>query len=76
MSSYQSPGCHFIDQIEAAATLRQSCQITYRDETGQPHQTQTKIIDVFTTDGADWCKLEDATVIRLDRIHQFHPIQN
>lgn len=73
MSSYNSPGCHFIDQIEAAATLRQRCQITYRDEIDRSLQTQGKINDVFTTDGADWCKLDDGTVIQLDRIIQFHP---
>jgi hypothetical protein len=31
----------------------------------------SEINDVFTTDGADWCKLDDGTVIRLDRILSF-----
>lgn len=66
--AYQSPGCHFIDRLESAATLQQLCTIRYSNSDSAAVTTRTRIVDVYTEAGADWCKLEDGTIVRLDRI--------
>ncbi|MBE9030275.1 hypothetical protein IQ266_11085 [filamentous cyanobacterium LEGE 11480] len=76
MQPYISPGCHFIDRLESAAVLRQTCDITYKNTNGERIKTQSKIIDVHTTDGADWCKLTDGMIVRLDQIIAFNEIRS
>ena len=68
MDRYQSPGCHFIDRIESATVLKQLCEIRYSNSESAAVTTRARIVDVFTQDGADWCKLEGGTIVRLDHI--------
>lgn len=68
MNSYEPVNCDFHDQLEALATLHQDCQVTYRDQSGQSVEVQTHIVDVYTKDHAEFCKIQDGTEIRLDRI--------
>ncbi|GAB4538945.1 MAG: hypothetical protein Tsb0014_28890 [Pleurocapsa sp.] len=71
MSDYTPASCELYDQLEAIATLKKECYLSYRDGNGQLAQVQGQIVDVYASDNADWCKLSDNTVIRLDRIESF-----
>jgi len=65
MNDYCLVDCGFHDQ-EALATLRQTCQISYRTVTGEIVRVQDQIVDVCCE--ADFLKLKDGTEIRLDRL--------
>lgn len=49
MDAYRLVACSFHDELEAWATLRQTCQIIYRDEKVQNKTVTSKIIDVYGT---------------------------
>lgn len=68
MSDYTPVSCELYDKLEAIATLHRTSQITYQSETGKNMDTETKIVDVYAKDGADYCKFEDGTVVRLDKL--------
>lgn len=76
MDTYIPPACSFTDYLEAAAVLHQVARIVYLDETNQRQEVQAKVIDIYAKDGADWCKLDNGTIIRLDRIEQFNDNKN
>lgn len=68
MNDYCLVDCGFHDQLEALATLRQFCQISYRTVTGEVVEVQDQIVDVYAANHADFLKLKDGTEIRLDRL--------
>ncbi|MBW4458148.1 MAG: hypothetical protein KME55_39135 [Nostoc indistinguendum CM1-VF10] len=68
MNDYCLVDCGFHDQLEALATLRQSCQISYHIVTGEIVRVQDQIVDVYAANQADFLKLKDGTEIRLDRL--------
>jgi hypothetical protein len=51
MYPYQLIACSFHDELEALATLRQTCEIQYRQTDGAVHMVTSKIIDVYSRDG-------------------------
>lgn len=77
MDAYRLVACSFHDELEAWATLRQTCQIIYRDAEGQEQTVTSKIIDVYAVNRADFIKLQDGTIIRLDHLMSVNdkPIQ-
>ncbi|MFK8181896.1 MAG: hypothetical protein AB8B99_00885 [Phormidesmis sp.] len=68
MSDYTPVACHFHDKLEAAATLKRTASITYQNESGEVSTAEGKIIDIYAKEGADYCKVEDGTIIRLDKL--------
>ncbi len=68
MADYRLVDCNFHDQLEAWATLRQSCRILYRNTNDETITTESLIVDVYAADHADFIKLADGTEIRLDRL--------
>lgn len=68
MDAYRLVACSFHDELEAWATLRQDCQIIYRDEKGQNQTVTSKIVDVYAANRADFIKLQDGSIIRLDHL--------
>jgi Rho-binding antiterminator len=68
MDKYTLVNCDFYDRLEAWATLRQICQIIYRNTNSEKIQVQSRIVDVYAAKGADFLKLEDGVEIRLDKI--------
>lgn len=68
MDAYTPVSCDFHDQLEAIATLRQTCRIVYRSESNVTSEISGRIVDVYAVNHADYVKLQDGTVIRLDRI--------
>ncbi|MBD0335041.1 MAG: hypothetical protein ICV62_06105 [Cyanobacteria bacterium Co-bin13] len=72
MSSYTPVSCDLQDQLESLATLRQSCQLVYRDESGEQHEVEDLIVDIYASNHADFLKLQNGTEIRLDRIESLN----
>jgi Rho-binding antiterminator len=72
---YEPISCGLHDQLLAHTTLRRKCDIKYRDEMGQRQQTQALIHDIYTRDGAEYMKLDNGTIIRLDRLIQVEPLR-
>jgi Rho-binding antiterminator len=68
MADYCLVDCGFHDQLEAFATLRQTCQISYHSVTGEVVDVQDQIVDIYAANQADYLKLKDGTEIRLDRL--------
>jgi Rho-binding antiterminator len=68
VDEYVLVSCDFQDHLEAWSTLRQNCQIIYRDADNKQIEVQGRIVDIYAADKADFLKLDDGTVIRLDKI--------
>ena len=66
MNPYKLVACSFHDQLEAIAILRQTIPVVYRDADDQVQTVNSRIIDVYSANKADYLKLQDQTVIRLD----------
>ncbi len=68
MSDYKPVDCDFEDKLEAIATLHRTANITYQGEDNNSTTIESEIVDIYADSGADYCKLKDGTVIRLDKI--------
>lgn len=68
MSDYKPVDCALQDKLEAIATLHRTADITYQTDLGETASAESKIVDIYADSGADYCKLENGTVIRLDRL--------
>jgi len=67
MNDYCLVDCGFHDQLEALATLRQTCQISYRTVTGEIVRVQDQIVDVYAANRR-FFEAQRRTEIRLDRL--------
>jgi Rho-binding antiterminator len=67
-TDYQPIDCSLHDRLEALATLRQECDVVYRDADGERRETRERIVDVFARAGEELVRLESGTEIRLDRL--------
>lgn len=67
MSDYTPVDCALQDKLEAIATLHRTANITYKDDNGNT-TVESEIVDIYADSGADYCKLKNDTVIRLDKI--------
>jgi len=52
-------GLWFSRPVRSLATLRQTCQISYRTVTGEIVRVQDQIVDVYAANQADFLKLKD-----------------
>ena len=68
MRPYRLVACTFHDELEAWATLRQSCEIVYRNSEEEVQTIISKIMDVYAENRADYILIQDGTVIRLDSL--------
>lgn len=68
MDAYTPVSCDFHGELESVATLRQPCQLVYRTEASDTAEISGRIVDVYAANHADYVKLENGAVIRLDRI--------
>ncbi len=68
MQPYRLIDCGFHDELEALATLRQTCQIVYHKEDGVTETLDSRIVDVYAQAGADFIKLQNGTIIRADQL--------
>ena len=63
---YKSIGCSYYDTLEAYATQRTVCDVVYVD--GEEQHTNGRIVDVFAKEGAEYLRMENGIVIRLDHL--------
>lgn len=77
LNKYQSINCSYYDQLEAFATKRTQCDIVFR-ENEQEKTTNGIIVDVFAKEGAEYLKLNNDSVIRLDYLVSINgiPVNN
>ncbi len=76
-SPYQKISCSYYDRLESYATKRTHCSILYHgDEKEQ--STDGIIIDVFAKEDAEYLKLNNGIVIRLDQLISINgvPVSN
>lgn len=71
MSDYTPVNSKLYDRLRATATMKQECHISYRNENNEPTEVRGSIVDVYAAEGAEWCKLNDDTLVRLDKIESF-----
>jgi Rho-binding antiterminator len=60
--------CGFHDELEALATLRQSCRIVYRNAAGESVEIEGLIVDVYAANQADFLRMNNGIEIRLDKL--------
>jgi Rho-binding antiterminator len=58
----------FYDELEAAASLNQSCEITYRDDSGEEQYVISPINDIYTEHGVEYVRLDNKLIVRLEQI--------
>ncbi len=66
-SKYQNISCSYYDQLEAYATKQTQCLVIFRDDDLEK-TTEGIIVDVFAKEGAEYLKLNNGIVIRLDQL--------
>lgn len=68
MDQYIPVSCDFHDELEALATLRQVCQVIYRNESDEVIEVCDRIVDVYAAHHADYMRLSNGAEIRLERV--------
>lgn len=65
---YKPISCTYHDILESVTVMREVCNIVYVDEQHVQHTVRSRITDIFARSGEEYIKLEDGTLIRLDRL--------
>nr|WP_161501313.1 hypothetical protein [Rhodopirellula sp. SM50] len=65
---YTPISCAFYDRLEILAMRKAPTTIRYRDDDDHEHQIAAVVVDVYSKDKQEWVKLDDGTIIRLDRL--------
>jgi Rho-binding antiterminator len=66
--AYKPVNDDFYDELEAAATLRQNCEITFVDDEGKSQEVIAQIKDLYVDEGAEYARLDNHQAVRLDQI--------
>ncbi len=64
---YTPIDCGFHDRLEHWAVRRTPVEVVWVAD-GAEHRATARIADVYAEHGADYLRLDDGTVIRLDRL--------
>ena len=67
-NTYAPVSCSLHDELLELATFRKNCTVSIEDASGQIEEVTAFIQDVYTKDGAEYMKLDDQRVVRLDQI--------
>ncbi len=65
---YKPVSCDLSDELEAISIKKKSVNLRVLDDNGETIWKKGQIEDLFARDHADYLKLVDGTVIRLDKI--------
>lgn len=68
---YEPISCAVHDRLEALAVKGKKVVLTYRNPLGETDRVRSRILDIFTSEGAEYLLLENGQRIRLDRILGF-----
>lgn len=74
VGDYEPIDCGFHDALVSWATLQQPVEVVYRSETGEETIIQDRIADVYTREGAEYVKLQNGQIIRLDMLRHVEEI--
>ena len=67
-TEYTPISCAAHDELLALATKRQRCELVVRGADGGTARLEGVIQDVYTSEGAEYLRLNDGSVVRLDRL--------
>ena len=67
-NTYKPVSCDLSDELEAISIQKKSVNLKVQEENGETTWKKGQIADLFAKDHADYLKLVDGTVIRLDKI--------
>ncbi len=65
---YHPISCDFYDELEAIATLKQVCNITFWQEQGVRQTVKSRITTLFTRNKEEFLEMDNGMIIRLDQI--------
>jgi Rho-binding antiterminator len=65
---YRPIDCDLHDLLEASATTRETVRVRFLDAEGQQQQRSTRIVDVYSRNGAEYLSLKTGETVRLDRL--------
>lgn len=65
---YKPIACSFYDRLQQFATQKEMVIIHFYDSNGNPSAITDKIIDVFTENNAEYLRLSNEKIIRLDNL--------
>jgi len=65
-NEYYPIDCNYYDELVLLAMRRKTCEFIYRDKAGQQITDMALIVDVFTKEKAEYIKLSNDKLIRLD----------
>ena len=68
MEEYIPINCDFYDELEALATMKRTCQISFRHENGAVSTTKGVIFDLYIRNKIEYLTLDTGLEIRLDKL--------
>jgi Rho-binding antiterminator len=66
--------CSYHDILESIAVMNEQCDIVFVDEKNQKHSIKARISDIFAKSGEEYLRLENGSLIRLDRLRLVNEI--
>lgn len=67
-NGYHPIDCNYYDELILLAMRKKMCEIVYQNEAGQRISEMAMIVDVFTKEKAEYIKLSNDKLIRLDHL--------
>ena len=65
--NYKPVSCDFYDELEALATMKKTCDITFFNEGGKA-KIRASIADLYTREKVEYLKTSAGLEIRLDKL--------
>ncbi len=65
---YEAIDCNFHDVLEALCTRRDICTLNHSQGPNRVRSDRGRIVDLYTTRGAEFLQMDNGREIRLDRI--------
>ncbi len=72
---YTPIDCNFYDILEASAVLKKVVELEYQDEKGHLQKVNSRIVNLFVKEKAEYMQLENDDIIRLDALESVDGIR-
>lgn len=69
---YEPVDCDFSDELEFAVIRQLPVEVKYWNVKNDLHAIRGRIIDIYTENQAEYIKMSNQTLVRLDRIASVH----
>ena len=60
--------CDLHDHLAKIVKRARECRITYLNQGVELARVQGRIVAIYSVEGTDWCRLNNGSRVRLDRI--------